>query len=223
MSVDNKNIADEQIGVKHIRTAIFGGTFDPPHRAHLAIAEAALNSERVDEVIFVPAVLPPHKTTVQITPYHHRFAMLTLLVAADRRLSVSDIESRRKGPSYTFDTITELKSAQPEKKFFLLIGGDSLVQLHSWYRARELVNICDILTYPRPNTIISRQELEKFWDSAIVDNFLENIIDTELLAISSTEIRDKIKKKENITRLLPESIVDYLHKHCCLYQNDKRS
>jgi len=112
-----------------MRIAMFGGTFDPFHRGHAAIARFVLASGRADRLIFMPAPVPPHKTDKTVSPYAVRRKMVELGMGADldgRRMMISDLECSRTGRSYSFDTLTELAAQFPQDRIFLLIGGDSL-------------------------------------------------------------------------------------------------
>ncbi|HET7224952.1 MAG TPA: nicotinate (nicotinamide) nucleotide adenylyltransferase, partial [Candidatus Eisenbacteria bacterium] len=109
-----------------VRLAVFGGTFDPPHVGHLALAERAADALALDRVLFVPARVPPHKRHAAMTPARHRLAMVRLAVRGNPRFAVSTLELVRPGPSYTVDTLRALGRRHPRAELFLLIGADSL-------------------------------------------------------------------------------------------------
>ncbi len=126
---------------------ILGGSFDPIHVGHLAIARAALSA--VDRVAFVVAADPPHKSGC-VADFGDRVAMARLAADDEPRFEVWDIEGRREGPSYTFYTVTELSRERPQDRFALLIGADMLADLPTWHRAKELLKHVDVITFERP-------------------------------------------------------------------------
>src|SRR6185369_11984582 len=115
-----------------MRIGIYGGTFDPVHVGHLILAEQAREQGRLDEVWFVPAPRPPQKDGVAITRFEARVEMLALAIAGQAAFRIDELEKERVGPSYTVDTLAELRRRHPAYTFFLLIGGDSLADLPLW-------------------------------------------------------------------------------------------
>ena len=114
-----------------MKKAFYGGTFDPPHSGHVHLGRAVLENGSADEVMYVPAWHPPHKRNAEIAPYDDRLAMLKLAIRGEPGFSVSEIERDRGGISFTIDTLRLLSDRFPEDEFFLLIGSDSLLQLHN--------------------------------------------------------------------------------------------
>lgn len=136
-----------------MRIAFFGGTFDPPHRGHLGIAQAAADRLRLDRILFGPVGNQPLKHDSSGASFADRVAMVKLAVAADARFVVSMIDAPRPDdrPNYTVDTIRQLKeSLQPEDRLFCLVGADSFLSLQRWYRAAELLVACDFIVAGRP-------------------------------------------------------------------------
>ena len=133
-----------------MRTAFFGGTFDPPHNGHLELARHILKSGRTDRILFVPAYDPPHKLEKKISPFADRVAMLEMLLKDEPAMLISDIESRAKlTPSYSYKIMKLLEKEFPGDTLQVLIGGDSLEALHTWYKARPLAAEYEIICYPR--------------------------------------------------------------------------
>ena len=159
-----------------MKIALFGGTFDPVHAVHLQIAQSVLDRGRADWVLFIPAPCPPHKTKQRITPYEVRKKMLETATEGNPSFIVSDLERFRPGKSYTIDTLNELSEIYPEDELFLLIGSDSLRQLHTWYRARELADNYSLLVYPRTSEKISREELLLHWTEQETDKLLSGVM-----------------------------------------------
>lgn len=115
-----------------MRIGLFGGTFDPPHVAHLIVAQDALIQLRLDRVVFIPAAMPPHKQDREISPAQVRLAMLRAAIGDDGRFDVDDIEIRRGGASYTVDTLRAIRARLPEAQLFLLLGADQYRELGTW-------------------------------------------------------------------------------------------
>ena len=146
-------------------TAFFGGSFDPPHYGHLAVAQGALRSGVCDHVLWVPAFAPPHKLEARRAPFADRMAMVELLIKDESNMSVSGIEAKiAKRPSYTIDILLELEERSGIRPA-LLIGADSLLQLHTWHRSAELAKEWQILTYPRKSSPVSKEILQEHWDA----------------------------------------------------------
>ena len=144
---------------KQQRIGLLGGTFDPVHKGHLAVAQRAKEAVSLDLVIFIPAADPPHKKRPGAS-YNHRVAMLeAALAGADDKFAISLLEAERAAPSYTIDTLFELKKRLGEHKFFFIIGADSLMELHLWYRYRELPGLTDFIVASRLG--ISMQEVNQ--------------------------------------------------------------
>jgi nicotinate-nucleotide adenylyltransferase len=174
-----------------MRIAFFGGTFDPPHKGHIELADNVLQNDVCDRITFIPAWVPPHKTSSQVTAFEHRLAMLKLAVEPYPDMNVSNIEFReQRVPSYTLDTMRSLRRELPDDELMMLIGSDSLRQLHTWYRAEELVAEFKIITYPRPGEAVSRGELLKHWHEDQAEKLFSGLITKlEEFDLSSTTIR----------------------------------
>ncbi len=194
------------------RAAYFGGTFDPVHAGHLAVADRVLKLGLTDLVLFAPAFAPPHKQGRGMTGYVHRLNMLALALTGRAGCGVCDIEGRRAAvPSYTVDVLQALKSEHPEWSWQLLIGADSLVELSGWRRARELVGEFGIVTAPRPGVRVDRAELAQIWGGEIAARLAAGMFEMPGVDCSATEIRKKISGKFVLPR-----IMTYIEK-CGLY------
>jgi nicotinate-nucleotide adenylyltransferase len=135
---------------KNQNVGLFGGTFDPVHNGHLAVAELAIKKMSLDRLIFIPAADPPHKKQPGAS-YSHRVAMLEIALAgADPDFQISLLEAERAAPSYTVDTLLELQKRLGSQKFHFIIGADSLLELHLWYRYRRLPELTDFIVAARP-------------------------------------------------------------------------
>jgi nicotinate-nucleotide adenylyltransferase len=181
------------------RVGVLGGTFDPVHNGHLTIAHAFLNSGYIDELWIMPAPDPPHKKNQNVTPYEIRKELLTIAFHNIPNIHISDFENNLESPSYTLRTIRALKKRYPQKHFILCLGSDSLVQLDTWYHYEELINESEFLIAYRPGYDIS--DLPKLFQNKC--SFVEH----DPIDISSTELKNKIRKEESVVGLLPVNVL----------------
>lgn len=189
---------------RHTRVALFGGSFDPPHIGHLIIAELARGQLLLDEVIFVPAFVPPHKMKDHASTALDRLRMTRLAVRGNPSFRVSDIEIRRKGVSYTVDTVTTFKRRHRSAKLYLIIGGDSLAQFWSWKAPDEILAEASLAVYARPGSKIKRGGHP---------NARIHRVRGPLLQISSTEIRKRIAARKSVRYLVTEPVRFYITRH----------
>ncbi len=131
------------------KIGLFGGTFDPVHEGHLALARAARARCGLETVIFIPAARPPHKQQ-PVASFDQRVAMLREALADQESMAVSLVEAERDAPSYTIDTVREIKKRLGDQEFFFILGADSLVELHLWYRYGELLGEVSFIVAARP-------------------------------------------------------------------------
>jgi len=192
--------------------AVFGGTFDPPHKAHLAIARAALERGIASRVLFVPSAEPPHKLGAIVSPYIHRRGMLEQAIKGEPAFEISDIEAERlPAPSYTIDTLDELSRLRPEARLVLLIGSDSLAQLHTWMRGRELAERYAVASYPREGHLPSLEDLMANWPPELALKLFSSLMaGLAPMKISSTEIRKALANSENADRFIERGVLDYI-------------
>lgn len=204
----------EQPRLKAKRVGIIGGSFDPLHTGHLVIAQDALEKLELSELVFVPAAIAPHKQHLQQADAVHRYAMLQLATEADLRFSVSDVEIRRGGISYTIDTVRHLQAERPDVEWVLIIGSDTLVDLHTWYKIDELLGLCEVAVFLRPGES-SLEEIGRkvALPEANRKKLLENIIEAHLIEISSTEIRMRVAEGLGIRYLVPAEVEMYIFEH----------
>ncbi len=197
-----------------VRKAFFGGTFDPPHYGHLAPPRAALAAGVTDRVLLAPAFAPPHKGGRAFAPYEDRVRMLRMLIAGLPDMEVCEAE-REFGlfPSYTYEVLERLAEREPETRLQLLIGGDSLAQLHTWYRGRELAERWDVITYPRAGVTPDRSLLRRHWPEDLVEKLEKGVLQAPFFEISSTEVRKKMAIGENPVTFIPEEIWNYIRDH----------
>ena len=204
----------DQPRLKAKRVGIIGGSFDPLHTGHLVIAQDALEKLELSEIVFVPAYIPPHKRHMQQADAAHRYGMLQLATEADFRFSVSDIEIQRGGISYTIDTVRHLQEERPDDDWMLIVGSDTLVDLHNWYKIDELLGLCEVASFLRPGES-SLEEIGRkvALPEASREKLMGNIIDAHLMEISSTEIRMRVAEGLSIRYLVPAEVEMYIFEH----------
>lgn len=196
------------------RIGIFGGSFDPVHTGHLVIAQDAVEKLELSEVIFIPAAIPPHKQHLQQSAVEHRLNMLNLALETDLRFSVSETELQRGGVSYTFDTICDLRSEYAHSELLLIVGSDTLVDLHNWYNIDELLELCEVASFMRPGESDFRQIREKVkLSERHKDRVLQNAFESHLMGISSSEVRMRVAEGLGIKYLVPAEVEMYIFEH----------
>lgn len=197
-----------------MRIAFLGGTFDPPHLGHTAMARRALEHNLTDLVLFVPSWAPPHKKDSQVTSFFHRMAMLKLAVAGIDGFMISDIEKRTKFiPSYTVKILAELDREYPEDQIQLMIGADSLSMLHDWYHSDILVEEREIIAYPREGFKIDIDALKDHWPTSKALKLVDSLCNLPFHEVSSTEIRSQITKGENAASMMEKTVYQYILEH----------
>lgn len=203
---------DVQSTVKRI--GLFGGSFDPVHVGHLIVAQDAAEKFGLSSVIFIPAAIPPHKQHLQQISAEHRLNMLQLAVDSDIRFSVSDVEIRRGGISYTFDTIFDLKSKYSDSELLLIVGSDTLVDLHNWYNIDELLELCDVATFMRPGMCDFKIIPDKIMLSECQKNkLLDSTFESHMVGVSSSEVRMRVAEGLGIRYFVPPEVEQYIFEH----------
>ncbi len=199
-----------------MRIGILGGTFDPPHIGHLVIAEEAREQLNLARVYFVPAQQPPHKLAEPVTPFVDRVAMLQLALDENPFFTLSLVEANRPGPSYTVDTIHELRwEFPPATELFFIMGLDSLANLPTWHRPRELIELCQLAVLRRPGYTVDMNDLE-----TKIPGLRSRVvfIPAPELEISSTELQARVRAGHSIQYMVPDGVAEYIAEHH-LYNN----
>lgn len=203
----------EEIPVRR-RVGLFGGSFDPVHSGHLIIAQDALEKLELDEVVFIPAAVPPHKQHIQQASAEHRVSMLSMAVESDLRFSVSDSELNRGGVSYSFDTVCDFIKELPYTDLVLIVGSDTLVDLHNWYNIDELLELCEVASFMRPGESDLKQIREKIGLSdENKERVLANAFESHMFDVSSSEIRMRVAEGLGIRYLVPTEVEMYIYEH----------
>ena len=192
------------------RIGIIGGTFDPIHYGHLRAADEAHAAFGLSEVIFVPTGQPPHKTGERVSSADKRFMMTVLATVDCPYFSVSRIEIDKTGKSYTIDTLRQLKSL-PEylnTEFYFITGLDAVLDIVSWKNPEEIMGLCKFVAVSRHGYTHTRmEELPEDLRSAIIP------LEIPLLAISSTGLRERVRKERSIRFLVPPSVEHFIRKY----------
>ena len=186
------------------RVGLFGGTFDPVHNAHVALAHAALGALQLDEVRWIPTGESWHKD-LKPTPAAQREALLRLAIAGEPRFSLSRIEIDRPGPSYTLDTVRELAAAEPGTVWVLLIGADQYAALHTWRDWRALLGLVTLAVANRPGAARA--------PDPEVEAHPHRAVPLPMLDISSTQIRRLVNGGADISQLVPPQVARYIETH----------
>ncbi|MFR5876806.1 MAG: nicotinate (nicotinamide) nucleotide adenylyltransferase [Eubacterium sp.] len=189
------------------RIGIFGGAFNPVHNGHLSLAENYLDALSLNKVLFIPTSVPPHKTAEYLVSGKDRINMLKSAIAGNDNFEMTDIEFKREGKSYTFDTITQLKKIYQDDELFLIVGSDQFFSFNNWYRADDILSMVTVVTAAREDNeykaLLDYKMNNKNMKNTIVSNF-------GVVEVSSSEIREKIKKGADISDLVPISVAYYI-------------
>ncbi|MCI9337620.1 MAG: nicotinate-nucleotide adenylyltransferase [Lachnospiraceae bacterium] len=196
------------MGVRRI--GIMGGTFNPIHIGHLMLADWAMDAVKLDEVWMVPAGMPYMKAGQEVLPGAERLKMTELAVRDNDRFRCLDIEIRREGYTYSYETLEELRRRYPEDDFFFIVGADCLFTIETWKAPERILSCCTLVAAVRGGRSFS--ELERKKDELEKRFCTKNILLIPFLqmSISSTEIRERIRRKESVRYLVPDSVLAYI-------------
>lgn len=188
---------------------ILGGTFDPIHNAHLFIAEDARTQLGWERALFIPNREPVHKLGATAASAEHRMAMVRLAIGGNPRFEACDLELNRAAPSYTVDTLAELRALFPEADLHLLLGVDALADMPNWYRPRDILGMATVVAATRPGYPL------KALRSALPDWMHDRVIylETPWMDISATYIRERVARGLTIRYLTPDPVVEYIRLH----------
>nr|WP_201470045.1 nicotinate-nucleotide adenylyltransferase [Microbacterium hydrocarbonoxydans] len=184
------------------RIGVMGGTFDPIHHGHLVAASEVAHSFDLDEVVFVPTGRPWQKD--EVTPSEHRYLMTVIATASNPQFTVSRVDVDREGPTYTIDTLRDLKQARPDAELFFITGADAVAQILSWRDHDELWELAHFVAVSRPGHVLSTDGLPS-------DNVSQ--LEVPALSISSTACRARVREDEPVWYLVPDGVVQYIAKH----------
>jgi len=214
-----------------MRIGLFGGTFNPIHRGHLRAASKVMKRFNLDQIFLIPAALPPHKTPGLVANASDRLKMINLAIADLSGVTVSDVELNRPGPSYTIDTIHHFKNTlSPGACIYLIMGLDAFLEIHTWKSHQDLLAQIAFIVVARPGE--DHSDAREGW--RILESYLKStlsadyqfdtaracylsegrqpihIADIDALDISSTEIRERVKRKQRIENFVTPEVTDYI-------------
>lgn len=192
------------------KIGLFGGTFDPVHNGHIAIAMAARDRLQLDKTVLIPAGDPPHKAMKKVTDKWHRLHMAELAFLPLGSCDISDYEVKKDTPSYSVDMLRHFQNIYPDNELFFIIGADSFADLPTWWHYRELLQLCSIVVVSRPDTKKS-ELLERFSGDEEPPRvfYLDNVH----MDVSSTQIRAMLYRGEDVSALVPGAVCKYIKEH----------
>jgi nicotinate-nucleotide adenylyltransferase len=187
------------------RLGVMGGTFDPIHHGHLVSASEVASRFDLDEVVFVPTGQPWQKDAREVTTAEHRYLMAVIATASNPRFTVSRVDIDRPGPTYTVDTLHDLRAQRgADVELFFITGADALAQILTWKDAEELFSLAHFIGVTRPGHRLSGDGLPPDRVS---------LLEVPAMAISSTDCRDRVSRGEPVWYLVPDGVVQYVAKH----------
>ena len=189
------------------RVGVMGGTFDPIHHGHLVAASEVQAWFDLDEVVFVPTGAPWQKSDRDVSPAEHRYLMTVVATAANPRFMVSRVDIDRHGPTYTIDTLRDLRAEMPDAELYFITGADALADIFTWRDADELFELANFVGCTRPGYTMDDETLAKIPSEKVT------MVEIPALAISSTDCRQRKRRGEPVWYLVPDGVVQYIAKH----------
>lgn len=191
---------------------LMGGTFNPIHYGHLVTAEAARDAFDLERVIFIPSGQPPHKPPKVLAPSEHRFLMTFLAIAPNMHFELSRAEINREGPSYTRDTLAYFHSLDESVDWYFISGADAILEIASWRAPEDIFNYAHLIAASRPGYSLSRiNALESRLGMKRVQQI--HPLEVPALAISSSQVRERLRSGLSIKYLVPEAVENYIMKN----------
>lgn len=191
------------------KIGILGGTFDPIHNAHLLLGEAAREQFGLDRVIFIPNYLAHLKNRTAVSSGDTRYQMVKMAISDNPYFTCSRLEIDKPEGTYTIDTLEDLKLMYPGDELYLILGGDSVIGIDTWYRFKDLLKSCIILAAVREEDDLvaldkKRRELQKLYDADI------RILTFNRIDISSTDIRERVRTGRSVRYMLPDEVIEFM-------------
>lgn len=195
-----------------MKTGIFGGTFNPVHKGHIMLAEYCMESVGLDCIIMIPTAVPPHKISNDLASEDDRLNMCKLACRGKENFFVSDIEIKRQGKSYTYETLTQLKEIYPDDHLYTIMGADMFLTLDRWKNPKIIFEKSSIITIPRDEE--NKLELENFYNNVLKAMGASSIIlPNPVMSVSSTFIRENLDNFNLISDMLDKGVYDYIIKN----------
>ena len=186
-----------------MKLGLLGGMFDPIHLGHLRAAEIVRESLGLDEVFFVPAGVPPHRGRPAAAGLD-RYAMVALATSTQRAFLPSDVELAREGPSYTVETVAQLRARHPQAEVFLIVGSDNLPMIAEWREPERLLEMCTVAVVERPGSAPA--------PAGKVPPARLRRVEGTTLPIASRDLRERIRAGRSVRHLVPDGVADYIEK-----------
>lgn len=195
-----------------MKTGVFGGTFNPVHKGHIMLAEYCMDSVGLDRIIMIPTAVPPHKISNNLASENDRLNMCKLACRGKENFFVSDIEIKRQGKSYTYETLTQLKEIYPDDHLYTIMGADMFLTLNRWKNPEIIFEKSSIITIPRDEE--NKHELENFYNKVLKAMGASSVIlPNPVMSVSSTFIRDNLDNFNLISDMLDKGVYDYIIKN----------
>lgn len=196
-----------------MKIGLFGGSFDPIHSGHLETVRAAREALDLERVLYLPTAQPPHKPGRRLAPALARYAMVELALLAEEGLYASSFELTFGRPAYTIDSLEHFRRTEPEAELYLLIGGDSFLELEAWWRWREIAEAARLVVLARPGSELPREKISPAL-SELLDSGRARVLSERTVDLSSTQLREMLGRGEEppIAALHP-LVLDYIHKY----------
>jgi len=187
-----------------------GGTFDPIHNGHLVAASEVAAVFELDEVVFVPTGQPWQKAQKEVSAPEHRYLMTVIATASNPRFTVSRVDIDRPGPTFTIDTLRDLKRMRPEADLYFITGADAMAQILSWKDSEELWSLAHFIGVTRPG-----HELDRMGRADV------SLLEVPAMSISSTDCRKRVQESNPVWYLVPDGVVQYIAKYQLYVQPDR--
>lgn len=197
------------------RIGLFGGTFNPIHCGHVKAAESVQNIFSFDRILFIPSYLPPHKESVDVASAAHRLKMVELALASFDRFFPSSVEIDARGTSYSILTLNKIKEMFPQTEAFFLLGIDAFLEIETWKDYEDVLEQCSFVVMSRPGFRLSEAK------DILTEKYKIYLLSINTLDISSSEVRERIRKNQPIEGLVPENVENYIkEKRLYLQKNE---
>ena len=189
------------------RVGVMGGTFDPIHHGHLVAASEVQAWFDLDEVVFVPTGDPWQKSNRDVSPAEDRYLMTVVATASNPRFTVSRVDIDRDGPTYTIDTLRDVRAEMPDAQLYFITGADAIADIFTWRDVDELFDLANFVGCTRPGYAMDKATLDKIPAEKVT------MLEIPALAISSTDCRARTRRGEPVWYLVPDGVVQYIAKH----------
>jgi nicotinate-nucleotide adenylyltransferase len=197
------------------RIGLFGGTFNPIHCGHVKAAESVQNMFSFDRILFIPSYLPPHKESVDVASAAHRLKMVELALASFDRFFPSSVEIDARGTSYSILTLNKIKEMFPQTEVFFLLGIDAFLEIETWKDYEDVLEQCSFVVMSRPGFRLSEAK------DILTEKYKIYLLSINTLDISSSEVRERIRKNQPIEGLVPENVENYIKERSLYLQKNE--